>query len=207
MHGHWHSLHKNTLWWSQVFSQKSRCGYWLWDCAGDMIYPFPLSELVVCWLSGNILLFPCIWSMQEKHRSFKLISSSSPICSLSWEFFYHQHRTRWREWKREWQLEGFYASRRFWSLPSMPTGITARTPPTLVPGLGDSSWIVVCRPPSDLSSLYEAGVNIRAGNKLFIWSVPAFVNSSSKKRVNVQFCLRLRLADKVSLGRNSPEMS
>ena len=89
----------------------------------------------------------------------------------------------------------------------MPTGITARTPPTLVPGLGDSSWIVVCRPPSDLSSLYEAGVNIRAGNKLFIWSVPAFVNSSSKKRVNVQFCLRLRLADKVSLGRSSPEMS
>ena len=109
--------------------------------------------------------------------------------------------------RAEWQLEGFYASRRFWSLPSMPTGITARTPPTLVPGLGDSSWIVVCRPPSDLSSLYEAGVNIRAGNKLFIWSVPAFVNSSSKKRVNVQFCLRLRLADKVSLDRSSPEMS
>ena len=88
IHGQWHLLHKNTLWWSQVFSEKSsRCGYWLWDCAGDMIYPFPLSELVVCWLSGNILLFPCIWSMQEKHRSFKLRSSSSPICSLSWEFF------------------------------------------------------------------------------------------------------------------------
>ena len=82
----------------------------------------------------------------------------------------------------------------------MPTGITlART----FVGLGDSSWIAVCPPPSDLSSLYEAGVNIREGNKLFIRSVPAFVNSGSKKRVNVQFCLRLGpvlVADKVSLG-------
>ena len=168
-----------------------------------MIYPFPLSELVVCWLSGNILLFPCIWSMQEKHQSFKLISSSSSICSLSWECFIINIEPGGENGRAEWQLEGFYASRRFWSLPSMPTGITARTPPTLVPGLGDSSWIVVCPPPSDLSSLYEAGVNIRAGNKLFIWSVPAFVNSSSKKRVNVQFCLWLGsgCADKVSLGR------
>ena len=174
-----------------------------------MIYPFPLSELVVCWLSGNILLFPCIWSMQEKHRSFKLISSSSSICSLSWELFFITNIEPGGENGRaEWQLEGFYASRRFWSLPSMPTGITlCKNGGTLVPGLGDSSWIVVCRPPSDLSSLYQAGVNIRAGNKLFIWSVPAFVNSSSKKRVNVQFCLRLRLADKVSLGRSSREMS
>ena len=57
--------------------------------------------------------------------------------------------------------------------------------------------------PSDLSSLYQAGVNIRAGNKLFIRSVPAFVNSTGKKkkRVNVQFCLRLSTgADKVSFG-------
>ena len=76
--------------------------------------------------------------------------------------------------------------------------------PLQEPRSGDSSWIVVCPPPSDLSSLHEAGVNIRAGNQLFIRSVPAFVNSSrSKKRVNVQFCLRLGpvlVADKVSLG-------
>ena len=79
----------------------------------------------------------------------------------------------------------------------MPTEITlART----FVGLGDSSWIAVCPLPSDLSSLYEAGVNIREGNKLFIRSVPAFVNSASKKRVNVHFCLRLEVADKVTLG-------
>ena len=77
--------------------------------------------------------------------------------------------------------------------------------PTLVLGLGDSSWIVVCPPPSDLSSLYQAGVNIRAGNKLFIRSVPAFVNSSSKKRVNVQFCLRSGVCRQGKFGRK--EMS
>ena len=65
----------------------------------------------------------------------------------------------------------------------MPAGITLhKNRGTLVLGLGDSSWIVVCPPTSDLSSLYEAGVNIRAGNKLFIRSVPAFVNSSIVRR-------------------------
>ena len=43
-------------------------------------------------------------------------------------------------------------------------------------------------------------MNIREGNKLFIRSVPAFVNSAGKKRVNVHFCLRLEVADKVRLG-------
>ena len=86
----------------------------------------------------------------------------------------------------------------------MPTGITlCKNGGTLVPGLGDSSWIVVCPPPSDLSSLYEAGVNIRAGNKLFIRSVPAFVNSSIVRRgltFNFVFDWGAGCADKVSLG-------